>query len=225
MEKTFNFILIIGILIAVYFIMEKYNNKKIKSNLVNVENKTIEEFNMDRIYNENIPETSKISFDYGVKPIEEQFIIEQEMGVNLNTWYPNTWIEKIDENNQTIYNSRENITGQKDQYVEAKALNSYLFDPQRNINIGGVVNPDDESVSLAIKDVYDKSFIDYKKLANNKKMIEIEPDNNIIKAASNLNYFSNDTWVYQNEKPENGGIIYDGISASDPASIGTVAQF
>ena len=27
---------------------------------------------------------------------------EQIQGVNLNTWYPNTWIEKIDENGNPI---------------------------------------------------------------------------------------------------------------------------
>ena len=66
---------------------------------------------------------------------------------------------------------------------------------------------------------YDKSLIDYKKLAPKKNMAEIEPDSNVVNAASNLSFYSSDTWVYENEKPENGGILYDGISASDPSSL------
>lgn len=227
MEKTFNFILIIGVLIALYYCIQKYKNINKEKSVVSESNKILEEFNMDKIYNENIPESSKIKFDYEVKPIEKQFMKEQELGVNLNSWYPNTWIEKIDENNNPVYNSRENVTGIKDEIVEAKTLNSYLFDPQRNINMGGVVDVEspEQVAGKTLREIYDNSFIDYRKTIPKKIMTQTEPGFNVVNAASNLSYFTDDTWTYENEKPENGGILYDGISASDPLTIGTVALF
>lgn len=229
MEKTFNFILIIGILIALYFCIEKYNAPKKNTNSSNKspnKSEIVEEFNMDKLYNENIPESSKIKFNYEETPIEKEFLKEQESGVNLNSWYPNTWIEKIDENGNPIYNSRENISKKSEDIIEAKAINNYLFDPQRNLNIGGVVDPDEmDTQNLSIKQIYDKSFVDYKKMAPKKNMLDIDPDSNIVNAASNLTFYSPDTWVYENEKPENGGTIYDGISACDPSSMGSVALF
>lgn len=44
-------------------------------------------------------------------------------------------------------------------------------------------------------------------------------------AASKLSYLLEDDWKYENEKPENGGMIFDGFYASDPMISNTPAIF
>jgi hypothetical protein len=48
---------------------------------------------------------------------------------------------------------------------------------------------------------------------------------NISEGASHLKYISSDMWMYDNEKPENGGQIAEGLFAVDPDSLGTVAKY
>jgi len=217
MEKTFNFIIIIGLIYVAYLLYKKETTKTI--NPKNVNQEQIEEFNQDKIFNSNIPDQSIIKFNYETTNAEKQFIREQEVGMNLNSWYPNTWIEKINLDGKPIYNSRKN-----NEIVESKMLNSYLLDPQRNINIGGKLNPLNIE-GQSIKEIYDNSIFDYRNTIQKKVMLDVEPGFNSNKAASNLSFYSNDIWVYSEEKPLNGGELYDGIQAVDPANLGAVAKF
>ena len=41
---------------------------------------------------------------------------------------------------------------------------------------------------------------------------------------SNLEYFTSDTWTYEDEDANNGGLIYDNVYGDDPMS-NTVAVF
>jgi hypothetical protein len=86
----------------------------------------------------------------------------------------------------------------------------------------GIMDPDDfkNGSGMTLKEIYDNSFIDYKKIVPNKKMIETDPTKlNTQIAGSNLSFISPDTWIYEQEKPENGGKIpglYGEVYGHDP---------
>ena len=66
---------------------------------------TTQYFNTDNIYYNPPVESTYIKFDYDNKD-NDLFLKEQEYGVVQKTWYPNTWIQNI-ENNEPIYKSRD----------------------------------------------------------------------------------------------------------------------
>jgi hypothetical protein len=191
------------------------------------EEKTIEKFQMDKIYYNPPIESSKISFDYNEREIDKQFINEQKNGINLLPSYPNRWIESFDNEGNPIYNSRENKLGVVETFIEPKARFSYSFNKEKIANMDGIVDPDDyiDDRGKTLKEIYDNSFVDFKKLTPKEIMINDEPNTNKLEAASNLQYITPDTWVYQNERPENGGQNPHGIFASDPSTQGSDAVF
>lgn len=219
MEKIFKVILVFGILYILYHYIKKNNNV--------TEEKTIEKFQMDKIYYNPPIESSKISFDYNEREIDKQFINEQKNGVTLIPSYFNRWIESFDNENNPIYNSRENKLGVVETFIEPKARFSYSFNKEKIANMDGIVDPDDyiDDRGKTLKEIYDNSFVDFKKLTPKEIMINDEPNTNKLEAASNLEYIIPDTWVYQNERPENGGQFIDGIYASDIDTLGADAVF
>ncbi len=219
MEKIFKVILVFGILYILYHYIKKNNNV--------TEEKTIEKFQMDKIYYNPPIESSKISFDYDEREIDKQFINEQKNGVTLIPSYPNRWIESFDNENNPIYNSRENKLGIVETFIEPKARFSYNFNKEKIAHMDGIVDPDDyiDDRGKTLKEIYDNSFVDFKKLTPKEIMINAEPNTNKLEAASNLQYITPDTWVYQNERPENGGQFIDGIYASDIDTQGADAVF
>ena len=232
MEKIFNVLLIMGVLIAIYYCIQKHKNENINQNMQeNTPNKNtknfIENFNMDKIKYEEPIIPTKIEFDYNIRDIEKQFMKEQKDGVNLNILYPNRWIESFDQSGNPIYNSRENVTGVLETFIEPKARFSYNFNKEKTLNMDGVVDPDDfiDGRGKSLKEIYDNSFVDFKKLTPKETVINSEPNTNFMQAASSLYYLTPDNWIYENEKPENGGTSNDGIFASDPSTLGTEAMF
>ena len=184
---------------------------------------------MDKIYvNEKIVEPT-IQFNYD-KPreIDKQFQKEQDYGAGLKTWYPNTWIERIDENGNPVYGSREKETGNVENFIESKARFSYEFNSPRSVQMGGVADPDDfvNGEGRTLKEVYDNSFVDFKKLVPQKEVVgDSSVQTYSQSGASNLTFISPDTWIYENEKAENGGQILKGLYASDPLTMDSVAIF
>lgn len=165
-------------------------------------------------------ETKKITFEYTERPVDKQFIKEQDKGMNINTWYPNTWIESIDENGDPVYNSRENVTGEKSgDLISSQTRFSPEFNETRVHNIDGVM--DMANINKTIKEVYESSFVDYKKMIPEKKLTTKK----LVEGASSLSFFSNDEWVYEDEKPENGGMIGNELYAYDMDAQGMVATF
>jgi hypothetical protein len=190
-------------------------------------------------------------------PIENQFLEEQEYGTNVNILYPNTWIDCVDSHGTGMpqWNSREETTGKVDKIILPRALNSYSFNKEKIVNMGGIINPNDilndtQGINLdtgntgkKIKDIYDNSFVNFKNLIPNKIIIsdtfdtfngEIEPsefttNTQLRQGASNLQYLTPDTWIYENEKGENGGAMYINkniaVYASDPSTDGIVSSF
>lgn len=233
MEKILNVVLIIGVLVTLYFCIQKYNKQNDLKSTSKTKEKSIENFNMDKIYKiETDPESitdQTIKFNYGeLRPIDKQFQKEQDYGVGLKTWYPNTWIEKIDENGEPVYNSREKQTGNVEKFIESKTRFTYEFNSPRSVQMDGIADPNDfiDGKGRTLKEVYDNSFVDFKKLANKKNMIgESSKQTYSQSGASNLSFISPDSWVYENENAENGGQILKGLYASDPLTNDSVAIF
>jgi hypothetical protein len=166
----------------------------------------------------NFPEDGNdpqyIKFNYNLRPEDKEFLKEQEHGVNLNTWYPNTYIEKLDCDGNPIWNSREKVTGQKDTFIQEHIRKTYKFNEPKSIHNDAPVVPE-AAINTKISDVYDNYFVNYKLLTPEKTKIDVEEDMIITKGASNLTFYSNDTWCYKDEKLENGGMIKDGLYAND----------
>jgi hypothetical protein len=70
-----------------------------------------------------------------------------------------------------------------------------ITNPDGKINIEGQTLRNGKDIT--IKDIYDNSFVDYKKLIPKKKKKENDTSK---KAASNLSFLTSDTWIYGNEK-------------------------
>jgi hypothetical protein len=235
MEKIFNVLLVFGVLIALYYCIQKHKKEKENQNRIktgekyskNPSNEIIEKFNMDKIkYNQPVV-TNKVEFDYETRPIEKQFINEQKNGANITPHYPNRWIKSFDANNNPIYNSREQVTGIVETFIEPKARFTYDFNKEKTLNMDGIADPDDfiDGRGKTLKEIYDNSFVDFKKLVPKGKITNGEPNTNFMQAASSLYYLTPDYWVYENERAENGGQSSDGIFASDPSTFGSVAMF
>ena len=222
MEKIFNAILIISVLIALYFCIQKYK-KETNSGLEQIsEEKIIEKFNIDKSYYNSSIEPQTIKFDYGLRDIDKQFLKEQEFGASLKSWYPNSWIESFDSvTGEPIYNSRVTET-----FIEPKARFSYEFNATKTTQMDGIVDPNDfiDGKGKTLKEVYDSSFVDFKKLYPKKTLISDEKEMGR-DASSNLSFDLPDTWVYENENPNNGGQIIDNLYASDPYTNDSVANY
>lgn len=225
MVKIFNVILIVGILITLYFCIQKNNEEKILNNSVSTKQVT-ENFNTDKLFFNNTEPLKKIEFNYEqLRPIDKQFLKEQEIGINQNTWYPNTWIDHIDEvTGEPVYESRENSNIEN--FIESKARFSYEFNSPRSVQMDGVVDPLDfkNGQGRTIQEIYDNSFVDYKKLVPKKQKMDLDGVIPSKKAGSNLSFIEPDNWVYENEKPENGGQFENGVFASDPYTTNSISN-
>lgn len=236
MEKIFNVLLVFGVLVALYYCIQKHKkenqiaNEKTntsKPNTLGEVGEVVENFNMDRIkYNEPI-EPTKVQFDYEMRPIEKEFLNEQKSGASITPHYPNRWIESFDSSGNPVYNSREQVTGIVETFIEPKARFTYNFNKEKTLNMDGIADPDDfiDGRGKSLKEIYDNSFVDFKKLVPKGKIINGEPNTNFMQAASSLYYLTPDTWVYENERPENGGQSSDGVFAADLSTLGSDAMF
>jgi hypothetical protein len=226
MEKMLNVILIMGLLVLLNFCLQKHKNEKTIPENNNI---VTEKFNMDKIYIPTKVVEQPIQFNYD-KPreIDKQFQKEQDYGAGLKTWYPNTWIERIDENGQPVYGSREKETGNVENFIESKARFSYEFNSPRSVQMDGIADSDDfiDGKGRTLKEVYDNSFVDFKKLVPKKEVVGDSAVQTYSQSgASNLSFISPDTWIYENEKAENGGQILKGLYAADPLTMDSVAIF
>jgi len=233
----FKILLIILVLVTIVYCYKLEGEKKlVQNNIIQkpIEVEKQEEFvDTDKLYfnrsNINgdftlpLKETSEIEFNYTIRPEDKDFLEEQEEGVNLNTWYSNTYIEKIGEDGKPIWGSREKETGKKDMFVQEHTRMTYDFNEPKSIHMDGVVSSD--AVGTKISDVYDNYFVDFKKLTPPKKLKTDTIDMMKTEGASNLDFFAPDTWSYDNEKLENGGMISNGLYASDPTMMNPVASF
>ncbi len=230
-----NVILIIVILIIIYFCIQNNTlNDTLNDSSNNITNNIPENKNISINSPNNISEnknienftdldTKYIKFDYDIRPIEKEFIKEQKDGAYLYTWYPNTWVDHIDENGQPVYNSRDQVTGRKETIIDGpKSSFSYDFNNTKTTNISSALKPEDKGKT--IKEIYDNSMVNYKNLGPKKTQVTDGTSDIIMQGGSNLGYFAADTWTYEDEHENNGGLIYDDVYGNDPMS-NTVSVF
>lgn len=181
-----NILLIILILIALSFFFNKKNSE-----------------NGKLIFNEsflNNPEASYCKFNYD--DINEEYekntkIIIDDKKINhinynmIKSWQPN------------IYYDNENETMKKFNDSDMVLDNNTIIYSQ---------NDNKDINNKTIKEIYNNKIIDFKKNIPKKSI----NNNNIIHCASNLNVISPNEWNYDDEKPENGGEINNGLFAFDP---------
>lgn len=178
MEKTFNGILIIFILLMITAII-KYTNYfgTVSENFaVNLSN-SVDGIKLNNNYYNPKIESESIEFNYDLNSdIYKQFQKEQENGAFMTPTY-----------NADVINSKTHL--------------SYDFNKLKTTNLDGIIPIENSDIS--IKEVYDNSVIDYKKLipTKNKKSLKLD------KGASNLQSYPSNIWEYDNEKQENGGLI------------------
>ena len=154
--------------------------------------------------------------------LENNTNITDPKGISFysNTWYGNYYLENSNDTElKNIYN-KEVSDFDTDTKNKKKTSNK--------INLNPI--PDDEKKidleltksNTTIKDVYNSytnNFKDYDK----KKIIDTE--RKILNGASNLTYFSPDTWIYENENVINGGYISNGLTGYDEMSLNDTAIF
>jgi len=199
MKKMFNCILLFGLLIFIYHILQKYKNNNNCNNNDNYEN-----FDMSKIYY-NPTIKPDIKFDYDFTEVDNQFMKDQENSFNVAYYAPNTNDPEI-LNNLNTYN---------------ETLYNYDFNKLR---IPDLDNNENSANGKTIKEIYDNSLVDFKKLIPKKNMIKSNEDT-LLEGGSNLSFYTNDNWVYDNEKPENGGSINNGLYAVDYNTLNSNAIF
>jgi hypothetical protein len=222
MEKIFDIIILIGILYVLYLCIQTYKptcDSNIEPNIDSNIEPNIEP-NIEQKLFEQSPK--KVKFNY-----EQNIPNEQAFNVQLSTWYPNTWIERIDENGEPVYNSRENVTKVKEEFIESKARFTYEFNSPRSVQMNGISDPTNfkDHQGKTIKEIYDNSVVDYKKIVPKKTMIQTDTTHlNTQSAGSNLSSIIPDNWVYDEEKPENGGQFENGLMGYDPFASSSISN-
>ena len=221
MSSFINCILLGVILVVLYFCLKKYQGDKIE--LLDVKNV----FGTFGLYdNKTADPPKKIVFNYNdnvTNKIIDQYNKEQDLGVQTRILYDNNWIEDVIDD-EPQYNNRSN------NLMETKAIYDRDMYKLPFENIDGAIDINDipeDKIGKPIRQIYDDSIRDFRKLVPKKKMISSTTQENITyhSGASNLNYITPDNWVYEKEKPENGGQILDGLYASDPETFDANAMF
>ena len=165
MKKMFNCILLFGLLIFIYHILQKYKNNNNCNNNDNYEN-----FDMSKIYY-NPTIKPDIKFDYDFTEIDNQFMKDQENSFNVAYYAPNTndpeILNNLNTHNKTLYN--------------------YDFNKLR---IPDLDNNESSANGKTIKEIYDNSFVDFKKLIPKKNMIKSN-EVTLLEGGSNISFFTN----------------------------------
>jgi len=213
MNKIINEIIFIIILIVLYFCLQKYKSKN---------NKCIKQHE-NFITIDEVEPNNKVIFNYDtLRDIDIKFINDQENTINSKIVYENKWVEKIDDNNEPVFND----SLEKD-IKKANVEFTYNFKEQlvKNLDAPVDISSFKENMGRTVKEVYDNSFIDYKKLIPKKTKVDGENELTYLNGSSDLTFITPDTWIYENEKPENGGEILEGLYGNDPSVIDSVARF
>lgn len=113
--------------------------------------------------------------------------------------------------------------------ANSKSNKTNLTNQNTRIKLDRTNYDNKNNIGKKIQEVYNNSFVNFKNLIPNKTIINDKPNTQSMQAASDLQYLTPDTWVYENEKGENGGIMYNNktttVFASDPSTLGIEAIF
>jgi len=179
MNNIFNLIIYVGI---IYLLVQLCNTMMKSPEIKNIKND--ENFSEQHLINDINP---TIHFDYESVPIEpEKEHIEDRYQKELKSGafvYPQYSNEKFTDQ-RVIYNN--------DMYAKPIHINRTLD------------GMDENDLPKTIAQIFDESITDFKKLTPNKQS---QTGDFVIQGASNLSTFNRDDFVYDDEKPENGGMF------------------
>ena len=179
MNNIFNLIIYVGI---IFLLVQLCNTLTKSSEIKNIKND--ENFSEQQLIIEGNP---TIHFDYESVPIEqEKEHIEDRYQKELKSGafvYPQYSNEKFTDQ-RVIYNN--------DMYAKPIHINRTLD------------GMDENDLPKTIAQIFDESITDFKKLTPNKQS---QTGDFVIQGASNLSTFNRDDFVYDDEKPENGGMF------------------
>jgi len=179
MKNIFNLIIYV---VIIYLLVQLCNNlqKSSEKNFI----KDNEKFSKELVVVRGFP---TIHFDYDTvpteepkEPIEDRYQKELISGAIINPQYTNNKFS----DQRAIYNN--------DIYAKPIHINRTLD------------SMDENDLPKTIAQIFDESITDFKKLTPLK---ESKTGDFIIQGASNLSTFNPDEFVYDDEKPENGGVF------------------
>ena len=179
MKNIFNLIIYV---VIIYLLVQLCNNlqKSSEKNFI----KDNEKFSKELVVVRGFP---TIHFDYDTvpteepkEPIEDRYQKELISGAIVNPQYTNNKFS----DQRAIYNN--------DIYAKPIHINRTLD------------SMDENDLPKTIAQIFDESITDFKKLTPLK---ESKTGDFIIQGASNLSTFNLDEFVYDDEKPENGGVF------------------
>ena len=178
MKNIFNLIIYV---VIIYLLVQLCNNlqKTSEKNFI----KNTKKFNKEQVVKEN----PTIYFNYETvspeepkEPIKDRYQKEIISGTFINPQYTNNDFS----DQRAIYNN--------DMYAKPIHINRTLDSVDKN------------ELPKTIAQIFDDSITDFKKLTPTK---DFKTGDFIIEGASNLSTFNPDEFVYDNEKPENGGVF------------------
>ena len=178
MKNIFNLIIYV---VIIYLLVQLCNNlqKTSEKNFI----KNTKKFNKEQVVKEN----PTIYFNYETvspeepkEPIKDRYQKEIISGTFINPQYTNNDFS----DQRAIYNN--------DMYAKPIHINRTVDKIDKN------------DLPKTIAQIFDESITDFKKLTPLK---EYQTGDFIIQGASNLSTFNPDEFVYDDEKPENGGVF------------------
>ena len=191
-------VLMLGFLVVLYLCVQKYNNENCSAN-----SDIIENINLDKLYSSDFAETNNISFDYyPTQEIIDEYQKEQTFGTNTVIKYSNKYADKVDINGNINYNTLQYESGNIDDFnVDSRLIYNDEF-YKSNVNyIDGKLDPNDtDNIGKTIKEVYDNSFIDFKKLILNELNYNIAWYWDPTASANRIKSFINT--IYGNQYPK-----------------------
>jgi len=180
MKNIFNLIIYV---VIIYLLVQLCNNLQESSEKNFI--KDNETFSKELVVVKGFP---TIHFDYDTvpteeetkEPIEDRYQKELISGAFVNPQYTNYKFS----DQKVIYNN--------DIYAKPIHINRTMD------------SMDENDLPKTIAQIFDESITDFKKLTPPK---EYQTGNFIIQGASNLSTFNPDEFIYDDEKPENGGVF------------------
>jgi hypothetical protein len=222
MTKIFNLVLFLGIISILLIICNLSNNKDTnENNISNNDDYTIELMKHSESYPKSVP-TIIFNYEngnYDTVPentkkfnLQEKYNKDQKYGAQM---VPKYEPPKGEEN--------------KDFYKKEHSDQPIIYDNrmyEKPIHTDREIIQDIENkLPAKISDVYDSSIIDFKTLI---PKMQGKNSTMISDGGFNSNAFNPDFMIYENEKPENGGIIpklYDTVYGFDPLLETNSAKF
>jgi hypothetical protein len=178
MKNIFNLIIYV---VIIYLLVQLCNNLQKTSEKDFIKN--TKKFNKEQVVKGN----PTIYFNYETvspeepkEPIKDRYQKEIISGAFINPQYTNNDFS----DQRAIYNN--------DMYAKPIHINRTLDSVDKN------------ELPKTIAQIFDDSITDFKKLTPTK---DFKTGDFIIEGASNLSTFNPDEFVYDNEKPENGGVF------------------